>query len=189
MRILTQISQSKIKNLIRLLTERLKLTTDVSNYAPGRKRSWLQYEAPLGASMPWRKANNDQELWGEILEIGNEIGFIPELGLASLGGTIKPHRDAAYANYKAVGINLGNTTFGYEKSYPKYKWVPPKELVTPPEVSETDLVGGEVYEFNCKNLHWTSNVSPTRWAINLWQISTKQRNQYETFKESMYARP
>ena len=185
MKILTQISETKIKNLVRLLSERLKLSTDVSNYAPGRKRSWLQYEAPLGTTMPWRKANQDGELWSEILEIGKEIGFIPELGLASIGGTISPHRDAAYADYKAIGINLGSTTFGYEKAYPEYRWVPQAQLVNPTQVSETDLVGGEVYEFNCKNLHWTSNVSPTRWAINLWQVSNKQRSQYETFKENV----
>ena len=181
MKILTQISETRIKNLIRLLSEKTKLTTDVSNYANGRKRSWLQYEAPLSTTMPWRKANQDRELWEEILAIGKEISFVPELGLTSLGGTIKPHRDASYADYKAIGINLGSTRFGYEKSYPEYRWSPQKDLVKPTEVSETDLVGGEVYEFNCKNLHWTSNVSPDRWAINLWQVSNKQRSEYETF--------
>ncbi len=185
MRILHQLTQTQIDYLVALCSQHLTLTGDVSNYARGRQRSWLRHEAPLSDARPWRTANQNQELWDEIQEICHQISFVPEVGLASIGGEITAHRDASYADWRAVGINLGITTFGYELSYPEFKWAPPSELVSPPQVSHTQLVGGEVFEFNCKNRHWTSNVAPDRWGINLWRISAKQRHKYNEFIDSL----
>jgi len=182
--ILHQLTRTQIDRLVNLCSRHLTLTGDVSNYARGRQRSWLRHEAPLSDARPWRSANQNDELWNEILEICNQISFVPELGLASLGGEISAHRDASYADWRAIGINLGVTTFGYELSYPEFRWAPPSELVSPPQVSLTRLVGGEVFEFNCKNRHWTSNVSADRWSINLWRVSPKRRHKFNEFLQN-----
>jgi hypothetical protein len=62
-----------------------------------------------------------------------------------------------------------------------YKWVPEDQQINPPEVTKIDMTGGEVFEFNCKNIHWTENVDPNRWGINLWTISKNSRLQFNQF--------
>ena len=47
------------------------------------------------------------------------------------------------------------------------------------------MTGGEVFEFNCKNPHWTEDVDPNRWAFNMWRISTKGRPKFETFTNGL----
>jgi hypothetical protein len=176
---LLQLSADTTNELIGLCQQHITLTRDVSNYAKDRKRSWLRYEAPLAEYRPWIQANQNPELWCAIQDICNKISFAPELGLASLGGEIKPHRDAFYADWKAIGINLGTTTFGYKQAYPEYRWVPENQLISPPIISLTEMTGGEVFEFNCKNQHWTSNVASDRWSINLWRVSAKARPKFQ----------
>ena len=175
---LKQLNADTTNHLIDLCQQHITLTRDVSNYAKDRKRSWLRYEAPLAEHRPWLLGNQNPILWNAILEICSQISFVPELGLASLGGEISPHRDASYADYRAIGINLGRTTFGYKHAYPEFRWVPDSQQISPPIISLTEMTGGEVFEFNCKNQHWTSNVASDRWSINLWRISTKMRPRF-----------
>jgi len=84
--------------------------------------------------------------------IRNQLGINYDFCLAHYSGDkaigIKPHRDASYANREAYGINLGicNFTVG-DRSY--------------------QLIGGEVYSFNCKILH-SADPSPHRYGMNLW---------------------
>ena len=181
--ILTKLSQNKIDELVDYLNTNVEphLGKDVSSYAPGRRRIWLPYEAPLTDTMKFQVALQDERLWNFILKLCAMFDWQPDLGLVSKGGGIKPHRDAGYANFRAMGINLGPVTWCYEHSYPEFNWTPPEGCINPPEVIKIPMTGGEVFEFNSKNLHWTEGVDPDRWAFNLWTISRKKRQDFNEF--------
>ena len=183
--ILFTLTESKIAELCDYFSQNITLGRDVSNYAKGRQRSWLNHEATLTTTPTFTPAIQDTYIWQEMLTICSQIEFAPDLGLVSLGGEIKPHRDASYADFRAIGINLGSVTWGYEQAYPTFCWVPEAELNQPPPVQELHLNGGEVFEFNCKNRHWTSNPSPDRWGINLWRISRKALPSFNAYEMNL----
>lgn len=181
--ILTNIPKLEVHRITDYLDNVIEpmLGRDVSSYAPGRARSWFPYEAPLSDSQSFKLGLDDNNLWSFSNEVCKLIGWEPELALVSKGGTINPHRDAAYADFKSVGINLGKVTWCYERIYPNFSWAPPASCINPSEITCLDMTGGEVFEFNCKNPHWTENVDPNRWAINLWRISKKKREEFNEF--------
>ena len=181
--IIKTISPENVANIIQYLEENIEpnLGTDVSNYAPSRRRSWFPYEAPLSEVQDYKLGFQDDRIWNYVTGLCSTFNWEPDLGLVSKGGTIKPHRDAAYADFRSVGINLGSVTWCYSKAYPMYNWVPEDQQINPPEVTKIQMTGGEVFEFNCKNLHWTEDVDPDRWAFNLWRVSNKGRSKFESF--------
>ena len=185
--IITTISPERVAKAVQYLEETIapQLGTDVSNYAPGRSRVWFPYEAPLSEARDYQLACQDDKIWTFVKNICSTFEWEPELGLVSKGGTISPHRDAAYADFRSIGINLGKVTWCYSKAYPMYKWVPEEHQINPPEITKIEMTGGEVFEFNCKNLHWTEDVDPDRWAFNLWRISTKGRPKFENFTNGL----
>jgi hypothetical protein len=181
--IITTISPERVAKAVEYLNQTIDpiLGTDVSNYAPGRRRIWFPYEAPLSEARDYQLACQDDKIWTFVKNICSTFDWEPELGLVSKGGLITPHRDAAYADFRSIGINLGPVTWCYSRSYPMYKWVPDDQLINPPEVTKVQMTGGEVFEFNCKNLHWTEDVHPDRWSFNLWRISNKGRSKFDNF--------
>lgn len=182
--VIMTISQDNINKICKHLDTNYShiLGVDVSNYAPGRKRSWFPYEAPLSDSHSFQLGIQDERLWTWITKLCEKFDWKPDLALMSKGGTIAPHRDAAYADFRSIGINLGSVTWCYERSYPFYNWVPNNEQINPPEITKIKMTGGEVFEFNCKNRHWTEDVDPNRWGLNLWRVSKKKRAEFEYFK-------
>lgn len=140
------------------------LQADVSNYAKGRMRVWLPYEAPLDSpqsfSRPFVPGLLRDELWQFIVDLCAKHGFTAQVALASKGGSIEPHRDTTYAAEWSFAINLGKCNWsiasGRDMSKPDYSM---------------QLNGGEVFKFNCKHVHSVSNVDPNRWAINVWAIA------------------
>lgn len=166
---LTKIHPDVVSTIVSYFNEHLDplLVTDVSRYAPGRRRLWLQYEAPLAASRPWLPGHRDQRIWTYIQSICRPYRFSPDFGLVSKGGQIGPHRDASALCAHAVSINLGSVTWCMGE----------KE-----QVEKIDLVGGEVFSFNSKNVHWVENVDPQRWAINLWNVSNIETQRYQQIK-------
>lgn len=183
-RIVQTISQEIINTIIGYLNEVIEpqLGTDVSSYAPGRMRSWLEYEAPLSQSQPWQLALHDDRIWSYVTRVCARHGFSPDIGLISKGGVISSHRDASYANFMAMGINLGECTWEYRQCYPEYKWTPQQNESAPVETYH--LTGGEVFFFNCKNPHAVTQASPDRWAINLWTVSKKGMDGFTSIKEA-----
>lgn len=181
---LAKISQENVDSLVEYLNNNYadNLGTDVSNYAKGRRRSWLQYEGPLSDERSFEPGIQDERIWNYVTKLCSKFDWEPELGLISRGGKITRHRDAAYADFRSIGINLGKVTWCYERIYPMYAWVPSEQTLNPTEISKIEMTGGEVFEFNCKNPHWTENVDPDRWGINLWRVSRKKRSEFETFK-------
>jgi hypothetical protein len=177
--ILGKISFQKVEEVVKHLNVHIEphLGFDVSNYAKGRRRTWLQYEAPLSGRQRWKHGSKDEYLWNFVLETFAPYEIVPELGLVSKGGTIDFHRDAAYAEFKAFAINLGVVTWEYEMSYPLYDWVPESQLIYPPKLITFDMQGGEVFQFNSKNRHRAINSHPERWGFNLWNIKQQAREE------------
>ena len=172
-RIVQMISPEIVKSINDHLNEVIEpqLTTDVSSYADSRMRAWLQYEAPLSISQPWKPAIKDDRIWSYVTRIGEKHGFIPDIGLVSKAGVIREHRDAFYCNFLSMGINLG-----------EYKWTPNQNDNAEQEIYH--LTGGEVFLFNAKNPHSVSRASEERWAINLWTVSKKGMSGFNEIKEA-----
>ncbi len=154
-----------------------QLKQDVSNYANKRMRTWMPFEAPLSANRPWTPGIMDDKVWTYISGVGAKHGMKVDVALFSKGGGITRHRDASYADYRSIGINLGACTFYYELCYPEFRWTGNAPASAP--VERYELTGGEVFEFNCKNPHWVEDVSPDRWGINMWHVSSKERARFD----------
>jgi hypothetical protein len=151
MKMKAQLTESDTNWLINQL-ESIKdtLTSDVSKYAKGRKRAWLNGLGEPHLSFP-KISKSIQHL--EIDQfIRSHLGINYDFCLAHYSGDrsigIQPHRDASFANREAYGINLGKCDFTVGDRL--YK-----------------LNAGEVYSFDCKALH-SADPSTNRWALNLW---------------------
>lgn len=176
------------------------LTADFSNYAKGRLRAWIGLEAPLSKSQQFRPApfGYDSVLWKWLQGFCQEhLNFDPEIGLLHVGGAdcsdpeerpengrngecgIAEHRDASYADYRAVGINLaGVAVFGYRPCYPLHdRWSAEQDMAA--RIQHVRMVPGSCVVFNCKNPHF-AQVGPNRWCVNAWRISPKLRADFET---------
>jgi len=166
---LAKIDQSVVKTMVDYFNEHIDplLGVDVSNYAKGRRRAWLQYEAPLSAARPWLPGLRDQRIWTYVQTVCRPHKFSPDVGLVSKGGVIGPHRDASSLCAHAFSINLGKVTWCFGEEGAEQK---------------VDLVGGEIFSFNSKVRHWVENVHPERWAINLWNVSPKEYDRYQDIK-------
>jgi len=168
---ITTLPAERVQKIKAYLEEHVRphLERDVSSYARGRERVWLQYEWDLKERV-FRQGLKLGKLWRFCKEIYPEA----QLGLISRGAIgITAHRDDSYANYKAYGINLGQCKWQYNLEYPGYMWVPNSRKINPPEITVMNMTGGEVIRFNCKNLHAALECSEDRWSINLWTVSPK----------------
>ena len=163
---LEKLSPQETEWIINKLEENIlpHLVADVSNYAKGRMRTWLPYEAPLdspnSANRPFLPALLDDEVWQWIVDLCAKHGFKAETALISKGGNIKPHRDTTYAAAWAVGINLGSCNWHIASS---------RDMSTPDYTM--DLDGGEIFKFNSKHTHAVTNADTDRWGINVWAIA------------------
>jgi hypothetical protein len=163
---LEKLSPQETEWIINKLEENIlpHLVADVSNYAKGRMRTWLPYEAPLdspnSANRPFLPALLDDEVWQWIVDLCAKHGVKAETALISKGGNIKPHRDTTYAAAWAMGINLGSCNWHIASS---------REMASPDYTM--DLDGGEIFKFNSKHTHAVTNADSERWAINVWAIA------------------
>ena len=89
---------------------RPSLRPDVSNYAKGRTRGWLEREMPLGKTQRERPGLKAPLLWDVLSAIW--MRHLPEhleTGLAICGEVgISPHRGASYARSITMSVNLGH---------------------------------------------------------------------------------
>jgi len=201
------ISQNSIPDeLIDYINQnRNKLTADVSNYAKGRLRAWIGLEAPLTDKQTFEPAPFPftDRLWNWLDKFcRTKLQFEPEIALLHVGGAdcsdpeetpldgnggecgIKQHRDAGYADFRAVGINLiGEATFGYQALYPDQdKWS--KTWDKTAKLQIVKMTRGTCVAFNCKNPHF-AQVGPNRWCINAWRIKDKRREEYEKVRSEI----
>ncbi len=149
------------------------LTQDGSNYAPGRRRAWIQMEWCLKERDFVPAVAVDADFWGRCCQLcQGTAGFTPDLGLVAKGEKgIFLHRDDSYAAFKAVSIQLGKAEWTYDCQYPGYMWVPQEQLL--PSDPQTVVVENAIIVFNCKNRHGATPLEADRWSINLWQVSSR----------------
>jgi len=175
---LDKLTPEEVTEITALLEKNIlpHLQSDVSNYAKGRQRVWLPYEAPLG-NQPFTPGLMDGEVWQWIVDRCAKYGFKAEVALISKGGNIKPHGDTTYAAPWAMGFNLGVCNWHIQNDRDAKR--------TPARPTEADLnafysskttthlslKGGEVFKFNCKHEHAVTEAAPDRWSINVWAIA------------------
>ena len=142
------------------------LAPDVSNYAKGRQRAWLEIEAPLGPTQPWRPGLASERLWPWLTRVWQRLhpATRPQVGLAIRGDVgIAWHRDAAYAMNAALIVNLGFATFEIDAARDSANGRPQNPLWL-------DLSPGDVIAFDCKHQHRVINADPARWSVVLWRM-------------------
>ena len=147
------------------------LAPDVSNYARGRRRAWLQVEAPLGPTQPWHTGLASARLWPWLVRVWRRVDPVtdPQVGLAIHGDTgIAWHRDASYAQARALLVNFGPCTFDIDRARDSGNG-------RPLEPVSLDLSGGEVLDFDCKHQHRVVDADPSRWSIVLWRLKRHPR--------------
>jgi len=156
------------------------LQPDVSNYAPGRLRAWIQMEWSLKERDFVRAYQTSGAFWQRCSSLCYDTAsFYPDLGLIAKGDRgIALHRDDSYAAFKAVSIQLGKANWTYDHRYPHYEWVPEERLL--PSDPQTIAVEDEIIVFNCKNRHAASPLEADRYSINLWQVAPKYRTHFQS---------
>lgn len=151
------------------------LTEDVSSYARGRKRAWLNIEPTLTNPVRELPAVYVPEAYmkalAERIEWEFDYCLVTFSGVLDAKG-IAPHRDASYADYEAYGLNVSGTClFNYWNGRPSFGEAVEKVVYNPKVHKPTHrfmLEPGEILRFNCKNLH-SAEPSPARWNMNFWR--------------------
>ena len=168
-----QIQNEAVASLERLSDA---LVPDVSNYAKGRTRFWLEHEAPLGKTQPWRPGVKDASLWAFCKDVWGKahMPLSLDLGLAAYGPTgINPHRDATYAHEDTLLINFGEASFRYARSRDGA------------DFDSYELMPGDVYRFDSKHLHASEPKADDRWVIILWHCKIPMPRNEEPERRSL----
>jgi hypothetical protein len=161
------------------------LTPNIGGYAAGRQHLWLEHAWNL-KDRHFEAGHHDERLWTWLCaEMERRFNWVPELGLAVYGEVpIRIHRDDSYADWVAYTINLGEVeSWYYDSVYPGWGY---SQRQAARYQNETTIYPqeGSIIKFNCKNPHGPINPGPTRWAINLWRINRKFREEFDAYKEA-----
>ncbi len=159
------------------IAKQTSMKEDVSSYAKGRNRIWLNAHWDLkNKKFDTEDCLKNERLWEILKSIWPEA----EIGLLTYSGKENPkginlHRDDSYADYESWGIQLSGTCqFDYAGGYKNFKWEQDRDEEY---IKSYILNPGDVYRFNCKNRH-SAIPSEDRYAINLWKISSKFKTEY-----------
>ena len=153
------------------------LSPDVSTYAPGRTRAWLEIEAPLGPTQTWKQGLHSDMLWPWLTRAWQKVwpATAPQLGLAIHGDHgIRWHRDATYACGPCMIVNLGPCTFQIDQ----HRNGPNGH---PVDIQDFRLSSGELLAFDCKHQHRGLDAAPQRWSVVLWRRKTHPPEPIESF--------
>ena len=161
------------------------LVADVSSYARGRQRIWLNWEAQLAKNLPRGRERFTPafrgQMWDHLVDFFTDnYNWTPELALVAYGEVgINWHRDTTYADWVACSINLGGCTWRYKANWTE--WDSSGRSDGDKKFSR-HLTGGEVTMFNSKNQHMVDSPAADRWSINLWRVSDKMREEFNIAK-------
>ena len=152
---------------------RSHLVPDVSNYAKGRLRQWINVEPTL--TSPTRLLRSPLQLDDKIINRLKElIEWDFEFALITYSGDNSPvgisaHRDASYADYETFGLHVsGEAQFDYWMERNSFGYSRGSLPETKDPTHSIQLQPGQVVRFNCKNRH-ACNPGPQRWNINFWK--------------------
>jgi hypothetical protein len=146
------------------------LKADVSNYAKGRSRVWLEQEPTLVKDYTLSPAYHDERLWKWLTSQLSKYNWTPQVGLVARGPVgISLHRDATYAQYMGFNINLGeDIIWQYRECYKQFGYGPADNDAP---VVNLEVPKGAVIRFCVKNPHGVgSPITDKRWSINLWRL-------------------
>lgn len=167
------------------------LRQDVSNYAKGRLRTWLNIEPKLIAPFDLMKGTPVHA--GIINRFKEIIEWDFDFCLATYSGDeiaigIDPHRDAGYSDFEAKTLQVSaECKFSYwegrpdTRSYttvrsfkidPKEKVVFEDGIIVPPTHTHI-LLPGDITTFNCKNPH-SAEPTAKRWNLNFWKAKPRK---------------
>jgi len=120
--------------------------------AKGRLNFWLQAE-PDYSTGKYQKAVFDLYLWQICKELF-PASDLAQVYFADNNKGIDWHKDAQYATQTARILNLGNAII--ESKYAD-------------EITQLEVTGGELIEFNCKRLHRGTPLDDQRIGIGIWK--------------------
>lgn len=148
------------------------LRPDVSRYAAGRMRAWLNVEPSLTSPTTFsRGVPVGEKVWDRLKEV---TGLDFDYCLATYSGDespigITPHRDAGFAEFEAWGLNVsGECEFRYwmtKESFGRSRDTLPE---TESPTHTLVLKPGDLVRFNCKNRH-AATPGTGRWNLNFWR--------------------
>jgi hypothetical protein len=139
---------------------------DISGYAKGRYRLWLNVQPNLSQVAVTPAYQNDS-LWQAIKIMFPEcdtalLTFNGNCDLFSSNGTIAHHRDANFAQPPARMLNLGGIShFSYSLDHRNNR---------PDNCTTYLLRPGDLVSFDCKHLHACTFAEPGRMSLVMWQM-------------------
>lgn len=154
------------------------LSQDVSNYAKGRLRCWLNVEPHLGTrggtkpGLPVHQSIINR--MAELIDWQFDYCLVTYSGDQEAIG-IDPHRDAGYADYEAYGLTVsGESLFRYWEGREAFGYAPETNRLTANDPSTHQIVvkPGMVTRFNCKNIH-SAEPGTGRWGLNFWRAKNR----------------
>jgi hypothetical protein len=140
---------------------------DGSNYTSGRKILWINKRYHL-LEKTVQPAYQDERLWAFVQRL------YPGADLALIGAgdsKIKPHRDAAYADFHARTLTLGDCTWQYQDCYEGMTWKKQQNPNAP--IQTLEVKSGSLLQFNCKNPHACIDAEPGRISLSMWRLKQK----------------
>lgn len=170
-----------------LNTMKSNLNQDVSQYAQGRQNFWLGTRWNLKEKQFESSGTWNSKLW----ELCKRVYPDADMALITYSGDeasagISLHRDDLYAAFEARSISIESlsgqvTKWQMQQTYPGMNWVKKQNSNSP--LTDFKLPSGSMIAFNCKNPH-AALPGKGRWSINLWQVSNKQRENYNAHIEN-----
>ncbi|MGB5631361.1 MAG: hypothetical protein WBM86_01110, partial [Waterburya sp.] len=170
-----------------LNTMKSNLNQDVSQYAQGRQNFWLGTRWNLKEKQFESSGTWNSKLW----ELCKRVYPDADMALITYSGDeasagINLHRDDSYAAFEARSISIESlsgqvTKWQMQQTYPGMNWVEKQNSNSP--LTDFKLPSGSMIAFNCKNPH-AALPGKGRWSINLWQVSNKQRENYNAHIEN-----
>lgn len=160
-----------------------ELNKDVSQYAQGRQNFWLGTQWDLKDKTFTSSGTWNSQLWELVQRIYPEVG----LALITYSGDdqatgINFHRDDSYADFEGRSLSLETipgqeTNWSMKQCYPGMGWV--REQNANAQAIDFSLPSGSMVSFNCKNPH-AAQPGAGRWSINMWSVSAKLKDAYQT---------
>lgn len=153
-----------------------QLKADVSSYARGRRIAWLRFEPML--FKPYNIIPGipiSDKIWNRLAELIQwpfDFCLVTYSGDGENGIGIQSHRDAGYADYEAVGLNVnGDCEFRYWQESEGYGYSAYRKQLNPDVDAPTHILQlkeGYLFRFNCKNPH-AALPGLGRWGMNFWR--------------------